>query len=161
MRLLGPGNVRMARPCHSSSVFRVLSDVAQEIPVLLDTKERRGCIRKLVDRACACQTSWVSLDDNDNIVGFLLGQSCSTDMPGMEFSGVELLYGGVLTAQRGVGRFPNLLGQAKALGIPLQSVVKRANTSAMAARLLKHGFVKQAVSLRPDEDAFVWTPAES
>ena len=79
-------------------------------------------------------------------------------MPGMEFSGMELLYGGVLPAHRGCGRFSNLLTEAKKFKTPLWAVVKRANTSAMAERLLKYGFAKQAVSVRSDEDTFVWTP---
>jgi hypothetical protein len=145
----------------SSAVFRVLTEIAPEIPVALDTAEKQGRIRDLLDGACASQTSWVALDGSDSVVGFLVGQTYSTDMPGMEFSGVELLYGGVLKAHRCHGRFSNLLAEAKAVGTPLRAVVKHANTSAMAARLVTGGFVKRGASLRPDEDTFVWTPPEN
>ena len=47
---------------------------------------------------------------------------------------------------------------ARELRAPLWAVVKRANTSAMAERLLKYGFAKQVDSLRPEEDTFVWRP---
>jgi hypothetical protein len=151
-------SVRAAHPWESSAVFSVLTEIAPEIPLRLDSEERHRPVRELVDRACGSQMSWVSLDDGDNVVGFLIGQVRSTDTPGMEFSGVELLYGGVLPAHRGCGRFSNLLIEAKKLRTPLWAVVKRANTSGMAKRLLKYGFAKQADSLRSDEDTFVWTP---
>lgn len=77
----------------------------------------------------------------------------------MEFSGVELLYGGVQKAHRGHGLFSGLLSRAKALGTPLYAVVKHSNMGAMAARLLKSDFVKQRASMRPDEEAFIWTPS--
>ena len=139
-------------------MFSVLTEIAPEIPLRLDTEQRQRSIRELVDGACASQMSWVSLDEGDNVVGFLFGRTRSTDTRGMKFSGVELLYGGVLPAHRGCGRFSKLLTEAKKLRAPLWAVVKRANTSAMAERLLKYGFAKQADSLRSDEDTFVWTP---
>jgi hypothetical protein len=151
-------SVRAAHPSESSAVFSVLTEIAPEIPLRLDNEERQRRIRELVDGACASQMSWVSLDEGDNVVGFLFGRTRSTDTRGMEFSGVELLYGGVLPAHRGCGRFSKLLTEAKKLRAPLWAVVKRANTSAMAERLLKYGFAKQADSLRPDEDTFVWKP---
>jgi hypothetical protein len=43
----------------------------------------------------------------------------------MEFSGVELLYGGMLEPHRGRGWFANLLKQAKELKTPLRAVAKR------------------------------------
>jgi hypothetical protein len=148
----------LARPSDSAAVFRALTEIAPEIPVALNTAERQRRIRNLVDKLCADRSSWVSFDDGGNVVGFLLGRTYSTDMPGMEFSGVELLYGGVLPAHRCRRRFSNLLAQAKRLRTPLRAVVKSANTGAMAARLVKGGFQKQGASLRPDEDTFVWTP---
>src|SRR5260221_565019 len=89
-------SVRAAHPSESSTVFRVLTEIAPEIPLRLDNEERQRRIRELVDAACASQMSWVSLDDSDNVVGFLFGRTRSTDTRGMEFSGMELLYGGVL-----------------------------------------------------------------
>ncbi len=105
------------------------------------------------------KTSWVALDDDGNVVGFLLGQTHPVDMPGMAFSGVELLCGGVQKARRGHARFSGLLGRAKALGMPLYAVVKHSIMGDMAARLLNSGFVKQVASALPGEDAFVWAPS--
>jgi hypothetical protein len=43
--------------------------------------------------------------------------------------------------------------------IPLHAIVKRANKSDMAARLVNKGFVEMADFVhRPDEDVFIWTP---
>src|SRR5260370_2667148 len=152
-------SVRAAHPSESSTVFRVLTEIAPEIPLRLDNEERQRRIRELVDAACASQMSWVSLDDSDNVVGFLFGRTRSTDTRGMEFSGMELLYGGVLPAHRASGRFSNFLTQPKKFKTPLWAAVKRANTSAMPERLLKHGFAQQAGSVRSHEDPFVWTPS--
>ena len=155
---LDSNNFRTARPSDSSAVFRALTEIAPEIPVLLDTAERQRRICDLVDGCCAGRSSWVSLDDGGSVVGFLLGRTCSTDMPGMEFSGMELLYGGVLPAHRCHGRFSKLLAQAKRLRMPLRAVVKHANAGAIAAQLVKGGFLKRGASMRPDEDTFVWMP---
>ena len=39
-----------------------------------------------------------------NIVGFLLGKRIMVEVSQMEFSGLELVYGGVTIAHRGCGR---------------------------------------------------------
>jgi hypothetical protein len=56
-------SVRAAHPWESSAVFSVLTEIAPEIPLRLDTEERQRPVRELVDRACGGQMSWVSLDE--------------------------------------------------------------------------------------------------
>jgi hypothetical protein len=142
----------------SAAIFTVLTEVAPEIPVRLDGTERLNLMRNLVEECCKGTSSWVVLD-GEKIVGFLLGKDCSIRHPWLEFSGIELLYGGMLKASRGHGLFSNLIDQAKALRTPLYSVVKHANSSGMIARLTKANFVRQERSLRDDETAFVWKPS--
>jgi hypothetical protein len=134
-----------------------LNDIAPEIPVLLDTAERRQEVRAIVEACCTHGPSWVSLDERGNIVGFLLGTKITVEVWQMEFSGLALVYGGVTIAQRGCGRFTDLLAQAKRLGLPLRAVVKRTNKGNMVERLTRERFAS-ASSLRPDEHTFVWTP---
>jgi len=80
-------------------------------------------------------------------------------MLGKEFEGVTLPYGGVLIEHRRHGHFPCLLDRAKTMKIPLHAVVKRANKSDMAGRLVKKGFIEMPnFPRRPDEDVFIWIP---
>ena len=152
---------RTVRPDDASAVFRVLTQVAPEIPLLLDKPERRRPIRELVGQCCGGKTSWVALNDNVKIIGFLLGRPSRWHVAIVdnEPSGVELLYGGMQKTHRDQGQFSGLLVRAKALGKPLYAVVKHSNKSDMAARLLRTGFVKQGASTFSDEDAFIWTPS--
>ena len=83
-----------------------------------------------------------------NIVGFLLGKRIMVEVSQMEFSGLELVYGGVTIAHRGCGRFTDLLAQAKTLGLPLRAVVKRTNRGNIVERLKRARFAS-ASSLRP------------
>lgn len=150
-------SIRVARPSDAATIFAVLAEVASEIPVRLDGMERQNAIRSIVAECCKGKISWVALDEDRKVVGFLLSQIRSTDSAGMEFSGVELLYGGMLKANRSHGQFSALLQKAKSLGTPLYAVVKHTNSGSMVARLTKAGFSKQEMSLFPDEIALIWT----
>jgi hypothetical protein len=153
--------IRRAHPEDVSALFSVLTDVSSEIPLPLDEPEKQRIIRERVEEACSAELAWVAIDDDHNTVGFLIGKNRKIDIWGMEFSGVELLYGGVKKKYRHAGRFQDLLNEAKALAKPLCAVVKHKNASSMATVLVKYGFEKQTDSLRPDEDRFVWTPKDS
>jgi len=154
MKILG---FRRARVEDARRVFAILNEVASEIPLVLDTPERGQAIRAVVESCCQHGPSWITLDETGRIVGFLLGKMTTSDLVQMEFAGLELVYGGMTTGQRGHGAFANLLAQAKALGLPLRAVVKHGNKSRMGQRLERQQFVRTA-SLRPNEDTFVWTP---
>jgi hypothetical protein len=150
--------IRKASQKDVDVIFAILESVSAEIPVSLD-EGRRTLIHEKVDKCCAHQTSWVALDEMDNVIGFLLSENFSTDIPWMEFDGITLPYGGVLIEHQGHGHFSGLIAQAKAMEKPLRAEVKRANKSAMAARLVKMGFVKKVgFALFQDEDVFIWTP---
>jgi hypothetical protein len=151
--------IRSASHKDIAGIFAILESVLAEVPVLLDTDERRRLILEMIEGYCAQRTSWVVLDQADSIIGFLLGENLSIKRPWMQFDGITLPYGGVLRDHQRHGHFSNLIAQAKTIGKPLRAVVKRANKSCMAARLVKMGFVKKAgYALRQDEDVFIWTP---
>ena len=85
-------------------IFSILASLSAEIPVRMDIEERRQLIREIVDRCCEQPTSWIALGKAGEVVGFLLGENYSRiGMRGMEFEGVTLPYGGVLTELRGHG----------------------------------------------------------
>src|SRR5262249_61282613 len=110
-------SVRAAHPSESSAVFRVLTEIAPEIPLRLDNEERQRRIRELVDGACDSQISFVSLDDGDNVVGFLFGRTRSTDMRGISRGGLSILCVFTRTGERrpcqtrGVGRWRQVHGR--------------------------------------------------
>lgn len=141
-------------------IFSILASVSPEIPVRMDTEERRRCVREIVDRCCDQQTSWIALGETGDVAGFLLGEKYSRiGNLGVEFEGVTLSYGGVLLEHRRHRYFSGLLDRAKTKKIPLHAVVKRANKSGMAGRLVTKGFIEMAnFPRRPDEDVFIWTP---
>jgi hypothetical protein len=113
-----------------------------------------------VYQCCDQQTSWIALGETGDVVGFLLGEEYSRiGRRGMEFEGVSLPYGGVLMEHRGHRYFSGLLDRAKTMKIPLHAIVKRANKSDMAARLVKKGFIEMPnFPCRLNEDVFIWTP---
>jgi hypothetical protein len=152
--------IRNGKADDVSAVFAILSEVAPEIPVLLDTAERRNAVRRIVECCCEHESCWVSLGEEDEVIGFLLAKTVSSTVPGLEFQGLELAYGGMTSAQRDQGRFVTLIAKAKGLGVPLRAVVKHANKSGMAERLMRQGFAR-AACLRSDEDNFIWTPSGS
>jgi hypothetical protein len=152
--------IRNASRDDARVIFSILASLSAEIPVRMGTEEEQQCVREIIARCCDQKTSLVALDETGDVVGFLLGENYSRrGRQGMEFEGVTLPYGGVLKELRRHGYFSSLLDRAKTMKIPLHAVVKRANKSDMAARLVKKGFIEMPnFPHRPDEDVFIWTP---
>ena len=152
--------IRNASRDDAGVIFSILASLSAEIPVKMGTEGERGCIREIVYQCCDQQTSWIALGETGDVVGFLLGEEYSRiGRRGMEFEGVSLPYGGVLMEHRGHRYFSGLLDRAKTMKIPLHAIVKRANKSDMAARLVKKGFIEMPnFPCRLNEDVFIWTP---
>jgi GNAT superfamily N-acetyltransferase len=129
-------------------IMKALEALSCEIPVKMDTEERRQALRKIVAECCG-QSSWVALDMADHLVGFQLSKKYD--------DGFELPYGGVLPAYWKQGLFRRLLSKAKELKRPLHVTVSHANKSNMAAILAKEGFTKN-LFYPNEEDYFIWKP---
>jgi hypothetical protein len=126
-----------------------LEQLSGEIPVKMDSEERRSAFHKIVAECCE-QSSWIALNEAEHLVGLLLSKKYS--------EGFALPYGGVLDGYRNQGLFLRLLSHAKALSRPLYVDVRHENKSGMAARLVKAGFVEQQYSHHPKQAYFIWSP---
>src|SRR6266568_1489629 len=69
-----PGPVRRTQAADLDDVMALLSEVALEIPVRLDGRERQAKMLQLVRDCCSGLTSWVALGAEGRIVGFLLAK---------------------------------------------------------------------------------------
>jgi ribosomal protein S18 acetylase RimI-like enzyme len=162
--------IRTALSDDVPAIITALEQLSNEIPLKIDTEEGRTALRNIVAECCE-QSSWVAPNEAGNVVGFLLARKYANNngvryagdglydlRPECEFEGFTLPFGGVLEGYRRRGLFSSLLSQAKALKMPLQVDVSHTNTSDMAARLLKEGFVERLCSLHPNHAYFIWTP---
>jgi hypothetical protein len=53
---------RVAAADDAAGIFRVLAEVAPEIPLLMDTGERREGISRIIDKCISTGESWVTTD---------------------------------------------------------------------------------------------------
>jgi hypothetical protein len=105
--------------------------------VLLDTPERQDAIRGIIVECRKSGKSWVAVDENGSVVGFVLARG---DLH--ESGAISLRYVGVSADSRRRGIFGTLVEKMKADGVPLTASVLHGNRSAMADRLVKSGFTK-------------------
>jgi hypothetical protein len=153
-----PG-LRKAGASDALAVFEVLTGVARGIPLELGTSAQQKKCRAEVEEWCKEGLSWISLDVDGRVVGFLLGTEHPGSLIRFQFEGIVLEYGGIKEGYRDKRRFHDLLLEAKTICSPLLAVVKRSNRGAMAKRLIKAGFDKANAFIgKPDEDVFIWRP---
>jgi len=139
---------RLATTKEASAIFDVLEVVAPEIPVRLDTPDRKALLFERIQAGIDSNYVWIALDCNNQVVGFLLAE------PGS--NALDLSYGGVRTSHRGQHIFPDLLKKMKAKGVPLTATVMHSNMSNMLNRLSKLDF-DVFLSLN-DRDFLRWQP---
>jgi ribosomal protein S18 acetylase RimI-like enzyme len=125
---------RVATFDDETDILDVLEEVAPEIPVLLDTKEKKDNICIVIVQCRRSGKSWVAVRDDGKVVGFALAQQYFDGEP------IDLPYIGVSTEARRRGIFTTLVEKLKANGVPLTATVLHNNRSAMADRLAKTGF---------------------
>lgn len=53
---------RVAAPDDAAGIFRALTEVAPEIPLLIDTKERQEAISRIVNKCILAGESYVATD---------------------------------------------------------------------------------------------------
>ncbi len=149
--------LRIAIEGHALGIFEVLAEVAPEIPLLLDTNERREAVTAMISSWIASGESLVAMDDNGRVIGFLLVEPDRLERFHNDNLALHLCYAGVAKGQREAGVFRALIEQVMSRKVPLTATVKAANQSGMAARLMQIGFQKSS-TISHDEDNFRWQP---
>ncbi len=141
---------RVATFDDETDVLAVLEEVAPEIPVLLDTQDKKDGIITVIVQCRRSGKSWVAVSDDGKVVGFALAQQYFHEGP------IALPYIGVSTHARRRGIFATFMEKLKANGVPLTASVLHSNRSAMADRLAKIGFT--IVGSDEKETKLQWDP---
>jgi ribosomal protein S18 acetylase RimI-like enzyme len=147
---------RVASNNDETDILTVLEEVAPEIPVLLDTPERQDAIRGIIVECHKSGESWVAVDADGTVVGFVLAKPDVLERFHRKNKAVSLRYIGVSRDSRRCGIFVALMEELKAKGVPLTTNVLHTNQSAMADRLVKIGFTK--VESDAKETRLRWNP---
>ena len=148
---------RVAAPGDAAAIFGVLAEVAPEIPLLMDTSERRKGISGIIDKCIATGESCVATDGGGVVAGFILVEPDKMERFHHDNRALHLRYAGVSNAYRRRGIFRALIQQVIKRGVPLTATVKAANQCQMAALLQRVGF--QRWSGDPQiEEHFRWQP---
>jgi hypothetical protein len=141
---------RVATLDDDTVVLAVLEEVAPEIPVLLDTQDKKDKICTVIVQCRQSGKSWVAVNGDGKVVGFALAQQYFREGP------IALPYIGARTQARRRGIFTTLMERLKASGVPLTASVLHNNRSGMADRLAKIGFTK--VGSDDKETKLQWDP---
>jgi len=105
-------NVRIATADDTIGVLAVLTEVAAEIPLRLDTYQQQEAAHGIVTQGISFGESLVALDNNGNVVGFLLIEPDKLERFYHDNQALHLRYGGVAKSHRRAGIFRALLQQA-------------------------------------------------
>jgi ribosomal protein S18 acetylase RimI-like enzyme len=131
---------RVAAPGDSEGIFDVLAEVAPEIPLLIDTRERRKAVSEIINECISTGESWVTTAGDEVVVGFCLAKPDEMERFHHGNHALHLTYSGVSNSYRQQGIFRALIQQIKDRGTPLTAIVKAGNQCQMAARLQRMGF---------------------
>lgn len=149
---------RVAAPADAAAIFNVLAEVAPEIPLLIiDSRERREVVYKIVDKCIAAGEPWVTMDGGGVVAGFILVEPDEMERFQHDNHALHLRYAGVAKAYRQRGIFRSLIKQVMKRSVPLTATVNAANQCQMAALMQRVGF--QRWSGDPQiEEQFKWRP---
>jgi predicted nucleotidyltransferase len=146
---------RVANGDDETDILAVLEEVATEIPVRLDGAERQEKIRTEIRQCHQTKKSWVAVDADDKVVGFVLARPDAHESK----AAIYMPYVGVSTGSRRSGIFSTLVEKLKANGVPLIANVLHDNSSGMANILVKNGFTK--IDWNAKQKKFLWSPKEA
>jgi ribosomal protein S18 acetylase RimI-like enzyme len=149
-------NIRVAIADDAPRIFELLVGVAPEIPLRLDTDERREAVAAMLSSWITLGESMVALDGDGLVVGFLMVEPNMMRRFLEDDQSLHLPYAGVAHSHRNRGIFRALILQAKGRNVPLTATVKSANQSETATRLTRMGF--QICVSSADEWNLVWRP---
>jgi hypothetical protein len=135
-----------------TDILAVLEEVAPEVPVRLDGKDRQEKIQAIIIECRTSGKSWVAVDETGRIVGFVLARPDAHEGK----AAITLLYTGVSAGSRYGGVFSSLLEKLKAERVPLITSVLPDNKSGMGEHLKKRGFAETGP--KANATGYLWTP---
>ena len=131
---------RLARIEDAAEIHALLLRLAPEIPLLVDTLEREEALYALIRNCGRVGESWVALDDEERIVGFVLIDPEVLERHYAEHEIFDLRYAGVAPEHRGHGIFRTLIAKVQSRLVPMTVIVPSHNRLGVAAALEKFGF---------------------
>jgi GNAT superfamily N-acetyltransferase len=140
----------------AAEIHVLLLQLAPEIPALVDTLEREEALYALIRNCGRSGESWVALDEQERIVGFVLVDPDLLERHYAEYEILEMRYAGVAPDHRGQGIFTTLIAKVMARLVPVTAIVLPQNRSNIAARLEKLGF--RRVASAGGEQQLRWDP---
>jgi GNAT superfamily N-acetyltransferase len=146
---------RPARVEDAADIHALLLRLAPEIPLLVDTLEREEALYALIRNCGRLGESWVALDEQERIIGFVLVDPEQLERHYAEHEIFDLRYAGVAPEHRGRGVFSALIAKVLARLVPVTAIVPPRNRWNVAARLEKFGFRPTG---SPGERVFRWEP---
>jgi GNAT superfamily N-acetyltransferase len=152
---MGASAYRPARIEDAADIHALLLRLAPEIPLLVDTLEREEALYALIRNCGRLGESWVALDEQERIVGFVLVDPEQLERHYAEHEIFDLRYAGVAPEHRGRGVFGALIAKVLARLVPVTAIVPPRNRWNVAARLEKFGFRPTG---SPGDRVFRWEP---
>ena len=147
---------RLARIEDAAEIHALLLRLAPEIPLLVDTLEREEALYALIRNCGRVGESWVALDEEERIVGFVLIDPEVLERHYAEHEIFDLRYAGVAPEHRGHGIFRTLIAKVQSRLVPVTVIVPLHNRLGVAARLEKYGF--RHTGSPGGERVFRWEP---
>jgi hypothetical protein len=102
---------RQAELGEAVDILELLKEVAPEIPVAIDTRDREEAIYGLIRTCARSGESWVAVDGTSCIVGFVLVEPAQARRHYAENEILELKYAGVAAGYRRRGIFRDLVNK--------------------------------------------------
>jgi ribosomal protein S18 acetylase RimI-like enzyme len=140
----------------AAEIHTLLLRLAPEIPLLVDTLEREEALYALIRNCGRMGESWVALDEQERIIGFVLIDPEVLERHYAEHEIFDLRYAGVAPEHRGRGIFRTLIAKVQSRLVPVTVIVPPHNRSGVAARLEKFGF--RQTGSPGGERVFRWEP---
>ena len=131
---------RQARIEDAPDIHALLLRLAPEIPLLADTLEREEALYALIRNCGRSGESWVALDEEERIIGFVLIDPEVLERHYAEHEIFDLRYAGIAPEHRGRGIFSAMIAKVQARLVPITAIVPPRNRFDAAARLEKLGF---------------------
>ena len=131
---------RPARVEDAAEVHALLLRLAPEVPLLVDTLEREEALYALIRNCGRVGESWVALDAEERIIGFVLVDPEVLERHYAEHEIFDLRYAGVAPEHRDKGVFRTLILKVQSRLVPITAIVPPHNRFDVAVRLEKFGF---------------------
>jgi hypothetical protein len=135
---------RVAGKNDEAGIWDVLVEVAPAIPARVKEPEDQENLKAFISEWVALGSSWVAVDSEDAVIGFVLSMPDNAIMALEKKSALYLPYIGTSDTWQRRGVMKSLLANLKSHGWPLTTDVLHTNKSNMVENLEKADFVKQS-----------------